>query len=282
MATAEAAGQRSGGIFRKQAMEGLSAPSDQLDQLLRVTSPRGWLALIALVAVVVGVILYGFMGTAPTTVSGQGLVLPEGGLVRVDSPGSGIIAEVHQKIGNAVGPGEAIATIRTAEGRAAEVVSPVQGHLIELLADPGNVVGPGVQVAIVEPFTYAETAVVYIPAGQGKAIQPGMQVRLSPSTAPSEEFGQIVGTVFNVSEFPVSPARLNFVVNNELITNQIAAMGSVVEVTVGIAVDPDTPSGLKWTSGEGPPFEIPDGTLTRASVILKAQPPAAKLFKPGA
>src|SRR5680860_25334 len=244
------------GVFRKQALDSLSSPSDQLDQLIHVTSPRGWLALLALVAVVVAIVVYGFFGTASTTVSGQGLFLPHGGLIRLDAPVAGTVSEVHIGVGETVTQGASVVTISTPDGDDVAVESAATGHVTEIVIDRGNVVTPGTELAVVEPADSMVTAIVYVPAGQGKAIEPGMSVRLSPSTAPSEEYGQALATVAAVSEFPVSSRRLEFVLRNDVLAEQISALGSVLEVTMEVTVDPRTPSGLAWTSGQGPPFEV--------------------------
>ncbi|MGH3147979.1 MAG: NHLP bacteriocin system secretion protein, partial [Rubrobacter sp.] len=51
---------------------------DELDQLMRVTSPRGWLALIALVALIAAAVVWGVFGTVPVQVSGDRGVLLRG------------------------------------------------------------------------------------------------------------------------------------------------------------------------------------------------------------
>lgn len=271
--------QRSG-VFRKQALDSLSSPSDQLDRLIRVTSPRGWLALLALTAVVIGVVLYGFLGTAATTVSGQGLFLPPGGLIRLDATTAGTVSEVHARIGDNVADGADVVTISTPEGKDVTVTSTAAGHITELLVDRGNVVAPGQEVAVVEPGDDESHAIVYVPAGPGKTIEPGMKVHLSPSTAPSEQYGQALAEVLTVSEFPVSSQRVEFVLRNDLLAQEITGLGSVLEVTIELVKDQDTESGLAWTSGGGPPFEVHNGTLTAASVIIDSETPAAKLFDP--
>jgi HlyD family secretion protein len=232
-----------------------------------------------LVAVVIGAILYGFLGSAPTTVTGQGLLLPPGGLIRVDAPVPGRVVNTPTSEGSEIAAGEVLARIEF-EGEIVNVVSANGGHLVELLVDAGNVVAPGQTVGVVEPESSRSTAVIYLPAGQGKAVVPGMEVHLAPSTAPSEEYGEIIAEVISISEFPVSPERLDFVVNNGLLVRQIASLGAVLEVTVGIVADPDTASGFKWTSGDGPPFEVHNGTITNATVILDEESPASKLFDP--
>jgi HlyD family secretion protein len=247
---------------------------------MRVTSSRGWIALVALVAVVAAVILYGFFGNAPTTVRGSGLLLPPGGLIQIDAAEAGTVTEIRTAIGRDVEVGYVVARMKRADGEPIDVVTPRAGHIAEVLVDSGNVIAPGTPLMVLEPAHQTANAVVYMPAGQGKSIRPGMEVHLSPSTAASEEYGEIIGIVDSISEFPVSPERLQFVVNNSLLVQQLSRLGSVLEVNVSITQDHTTVSGIKWTSGEGPPFEINNGTLTSASVILDQETPASKLFAP--
>jgi biotin carboxyl carrier protein len=266
-------------VFRQQALTSLSSPSDQLDSLLRVTSPRGWLVLVALLAVVAATVLYGFVGAVPTTVSGQGLFLPPGGLLSVDAPRSGTVTQMRGRVGLAVQPGDEVGTIAISEHDTYVVRATFSGVITEILIDAGNFISAGQALAIVEPAG-STGAVVYVAAGEGKAITPGMRVRLSPSTAPSEQYGQIEGVVGSVSQFPVSPRRLQFVLQNADLVSAIVALGSVLEVNIVVTQDPTTRSGLKWTSGKGPPFPVGNGTLTSVSVILDSESPAKKLFSP--
>ncbi|MCP3871222.1 MAG: NHLP bacteriocin system secretion protein, partial [Gammaproteobacteria bacterium] len=52
-------------MFRKKALKKLSSP-EQLDELLKVTTPHGWLALLALCAIVITIVLWGIFGRIPT------------------------------------------------------------------------------------------------------------------------------------------------------------------------------------------------------------------------
>src|SRR4051794_19821299 len=63
-------------IFRKVALERLSSP-DELDQLMHVTSPRGWIALAATALLLVSALLWAILVTIPTTVSGRGVLVGE-------------------------------------------------------------------------------------------------------------------------------------------------------------------------------------------------------------
>ena len=67
-------------LFRKAALDKLASP-ERLDVLVRVTSPTGWLALLTLGAVIVGVVIWGIVGSIPDRIDGQGILL-RGGSIR--------------------------------------------------------------------------------------------------------------------------------------------------------------------------------------------------------
>ncbi len=58
-------------IFRKVALDRLSSP-EELDQLSRITSPRGWLALAAVAGLLLALLAWSIFATIPTFVSGEG------------------------------------------------------------------------------------------------------------------------------------------------------------------------------------------------------------------
>ncbi len=65
-------------IFRKKLLDKLKSP-EQLDTLLTVTSPRSWLALLAFVLLLGAVLVWGFVSTIQTTVTGSGVLTTTGG-----------------------------------------------------------------------------------------------------------------------------------------------------------------------------------------------------------
>ena len=69
--SSEDAGNR---LFRKVALERLSSP-EQLDQLMRITSPVGWVALLALGVLLACGVLWGIWGSIPTKVKGSGILM---------------------------------------------------------------------------------------------------------------------------------------------------------------------------------------------------------------
>jgi HlyD family secretion protein len=98
-------------IFRKVALERLSSP-EQLDQLMQVTDPKGWLALCALGALLVLALLWGVWGVIPTEATGEGILLRRGGVSDLVAPGAGQIEEVLVGVGDVIAKGQPVATLR--------------------------------------------------------------------------------------------------------------------------------------------------------------------------
>lgn len=68
-------------IFRKGALERLSSP-DQLDQLMPVTSARGWIALCGVALLIAAGIAWGFLGRIETNVEASGALVRTGGVIQ--------------------------------------------------------------------------------------------------------------------------------------------------------------------------------------------------------
>lgn len=98
-------------IFRKVALERISSP-EQLDQLIVITSPAGWLALLAVGALLAAAIFWGFYGTIPAKVQGQGILLQKGGLVGIQAQNSGTVTVINVEVGDVVEKGDIVARIR--------------------------------------------------------------------------------------------------------------------------------------------------------------------------
>lgn len=127
-------------LFRKVAVDRLSSP-DQLDHMLEAVSLRSWIALAPLAGLVVIAILWGFLGSIPTKVSGKAVLIPMMGLADVTSGFSGRVVEIKARVGDRVERGQAIASlaqpdledrIRAAEGRLSELEAQEQALAREI------------------------------------------------------------------------------------------------------------------------------------------------------
>jgi HlyD family secretion protein len=398
-------------IFRKVALERLSSP-EQLDQLMQVTDPKGWLALSALGALLLTSLAWGVFGSIPTQTHGEGILLRQGGVSSLVAAENGQVEEILVGVGDVIEKGQVVARIRQEEllrqiqdsrdkladvrseyrdllryaadqrrlrdqdlaqqrinlqrtvqtlerqvelirdriaserdllkdglitkqtlltseqslntaqdqlasarlelnglelkrieadqqvdqqiqtresqirdleielrerqarlGEAARVVSSRTGRVLELLVDRGDVVSPGTALLNLEVVSENLVAVLFVPATAGKRVQPGMAVRLSPSTVKREEFGSILGKVTWAAEYPSTSRGMVRLLGNEELARKLMEEGPPIQVNVALQKDPSTPSGFRWSSSKGPTLQISSGTLATGDVVVRQEAP---------
>ncbi len=101
------------GFFRKAALEKLSTP-EKLDQLIKVTSPKGWIALLTIALVLGTGITWSFMGSVKTKLNVVGVLLG-GEIHEVVATSQGQLINLNVSIGDAVKEGEIVASVEQPE-----------------------------------------------------------------------------------------------------------------------------------------------------------------------
>jgi len=247
---------------------------DELDRMIRVTGPRGWLALVALLILVVAAVVWGVFGTIPVVVQGdEGVLLGGDSRHQVVSQTSGLVTDVRVKIGDRVKKGQVVARVRPNGGAETDVVSLFGGRLDEILIEEGMLLERGQNVAVVKEGDDPLTAFVFVPGEQGKQLKKGMKVQVLPSTVKAEEFGSIQGEVTSVSKFPVTEDEMFLLLENQSLVDTLRTGTAQLRVEVKLRKDSSTPSGFKWSSSQGPPFTITRGTLCTATFVLGEERP---------
>ncbi|HKV10045.1 MAG TPA: NHLP bacteriocin system secretion protein, partial [Thermoanaerobaculia bacterium] len=155
----------------------------------------------------------------------------------------------------------------------ARVVSNRPGRVLELLVDRGDVVNPGTPLLNLEVASEELQAVLFVPASAGKRVQPGMRVRVSPSTVKREEYGSMIGRVTWASEYPSTSRGMTRLLGNEALVQRLMQEGPPIQVNVALEKDPKTPTGYRWSSSTGPSVQISSGTLATGSVVVREERP---------
>jgi HlyD family secretion protein len=119
-------------VFRKVSLERLSSP-EQLDQILRVTSPRAWAGLAAIFLLLATAVVWGYAGSLVTTASGQGVIVRSGGVLNVVTRGEGIVMTVDVKVGESIDAGQVVATV--AQPTLATKLKDMRSSLAELIQE---------------------------------------------------------------------------------------------------------------------------------------------------
>jgi multidrug efflux pump subunit AcrA (membrane-fusion protein) len=254
-------------LFREKALAQTSSP-ERLDTLIQVTSPVGWLALIALCGLIVAALIWGILGSVPTSVMGEGILITGGVVNRIVAPVAGEVSEISVAVGDTLAEGQKVAQVA-----GVPVTSPYSGRVLQMLAGKGSYVSVGDLIFTLEPASSTMQVVVYVPLTEAKRIKPGMKAQISPSTVKREEYGFMPGTVRTVAEFPSTAQSIGATLVNDELVKTFTQMSAPVEIRIDLQPDPNTTSGYRWSSPSGPPLKLSNGTLLSASIVVEEQRP---------
>ena len=97
-------------LLRKASVEKLSSP-EQLDMLMRVTSPMGWVALVAIGAIIVAAIVWSVTFPMPVKVDGRGFMVRGEAVQEVQILVGGTIQTLEVKTGDTIEAGTVVARL---------------------------------------------------------------------------------------------------------------------------------------------------------------------------
>ena len=101
-------------VFRRASLERLVSP-EQLDTLIRVTTPTGWAVHLTLLALLAAVVVWGVLGSITTTIEGQGIIVTSGGVRTIQHISGGRVTDIAVRPGDLVEKGEVIARVNQDE-----------------------------------------------------------------------------------------------------------------------------------------------------------------------
>ena len=252
--------------FRSRAVEKIESP-EQLDTRIKPAKPGTWIALVALLAAVIVALVWSIVSTVPVSVGGTGFFLPKDGWNSVEAATAGIVSVLDVQVNDPVVSGEALALITDASGNAVTVRSPVTGYVVEVAVSQQEFVSPGTQMAVIRPLNDTLVVHAYIPTGLAHEIPVGSETQVSPSTVAPSAYGYLKGRVESVAPFPATQQRLQEVLQNQSLVQQVSSSGPVTEVLMSLE-PAHTPSGYAWSIGEGPSYAALTGGLPAEVTIV--------------
>jgi HlyD family secretion protein len=101
-------------IFRQASLDRLASP-DQLDQLVQVTSPTGWLALSGCGLLIAAALVWSVQGELPTNVVGNCIFMKSGGIKEVTFTAGGRVTDLAVREGDIIEQGQIIARVQQVE-----------------------------------------------------------------------------------------------------------------------------------------------------------------------
>jgi HlyD family secretion protein len=179
--------------------------------------------------------------------------------------------------------------------RNSHIKSHVYGQVSEVLAPNDELTKEGSPVVLLhspraerggdDPDSPYES-IVFVPAGEGKKIEVGHKVEVSPATVKREEHGFIRGRVVSVSELPATKLAMEAALAHpELVDSFLKRFAPGVLLRVHIKLEELTPSDMaargqagaklqnqfRWSSSSGPAQPLKTGTMCQAAIVVKKQ-----------
>lgn len=157
-----------------------------------------------------------------------------------------------------------------------QIISQHSGRILEVTATLGQVVSPASSLATIEAENSQGklVGVTYFPIKEGRKIQPGMSIQITPQNV-KHNFGGILGTVTNISNLPITKAaNVSKVGNPDIVESLLGQQPKeLIKVVSELKLDPNTPSGYKWSSSQGPNLQIASGTTTVVRAKVQERTP---------
>jgi len=177
---------------------------------------------------------------------------------------------------------ESISLLEQLIDERSRIVSPYDGRVVEIGAKKFDRLSVGTSVATLELGDGSQgglQTIMYIPAQVGKKITPGMEASINPTSVNKEEYGNLLGRVVSVSEYPATQQSMMNTLGNEAFVRELSGAGAaLLEVRIEMLTDPATPSGYRWSTKEGPPMKLESGTPMTGSITLYKQKPITNVF----
>lgn len=163
-----------------------------------------------------------------------------------------------------------------------QIISKRSGRILEITITPGQVVNAGTRLGSIDEEIPSSklTAITYLSIADGKKVQPGMTLQITPQTVKRERFGGIVGKVSTVSPFPVTKEGAASVIGNPDVVQGLVSQKTdgVIQINADLATDAGTISGYRWSSSQGPAMKISSGTTTTVRVKVEERTPISYVF----
>jgi HlyD family secretion protein len=164
--------------------------------------------------------------------------------------------------------------------RDGNIYSQYSGRVAEVMAAVGVVMPAGGRLLTIEAEQTdgGLVSISYFPVRDGKRIQPGMQLQITPDTVERERFGGILGTVFAVSPTPVTKEGVTGTIGNQELVQSLMPGGAFIEVRARLEADPGTASGYRWSSSRGPDMKVTSGLTHATRVTIEQRAPVTYLL----
>lgn len=266
-------------LYRKSSLEKLSNP-EQLDRAITISSPMSWFVLLGVALIIVATVIWSILGTLPTTVTVNGIIVAPENAGAIYCGHSGTITAVTKKTGDIINVGDEIAKMKSSDGKEIAVKATQSGTITAILVENEVSVYAGSEIARYTPDVDQDQIVVcYVPLVTAKQLKKDMDVLVYPTSIDSQKYGHMECQIESVGEYAATTSNMWYVVGaDNLIAEQFVANGPVVPIVCRFKTDSSTKSGLYWTSDNAKGLTVSNGSIVSAKIVVDECAPITKLI----
>lgn len=268
-------------IFRKSVLEKRSS-QDQLDTMLKISSPLSWVALLGVTLVVIVTVVWAFIGRIPMTVASSGIVSSPDSTNSVFSNTSGTVTRVYFSRGEKVYIGDVLMDIKTDREENVKVISDQVGYISEIVKPEGTSITQNSEVLRISPETTGHQVVVcYVLTSDAQKIKRGDSAYISLSSSDSKRYGHMVGRVINIDAGAASLDSQNKVLGKDTnLSKTFSPEGkAVTAITCELYPSTESVSGYFWSNKKGNQLMVNNRDICSVKIITKQVRPIEKLFE---
>lgn len=258
-------------MFRARATTKRS--DEDLDRPFRLVSVPAFVALLLAFLIISGGALWLFGGQVSVRVPAAGVIVNPPENVEVVTAVGGVVESGPPPEGQVLEQGQVVAQIRAADGTLSSVMAPTRGTVVSLGTATNAPVVAGEAIVTLAHDEVPMIGIVFAPTNTVPGIVPGDPVNVQPISADVASYGLLSGTVQSLTSLPVSAERVEALVTDPALAEQIMAAGTVHEITVALATAPDDPSQLVWSAGAGPTKPPVSGEIISTQIVIAEQSP---------
>lgn len=170
----------------------------------------------------------------------------------------------------------------SAAGATEEITAKVSGTVVDIPVEKDQVVSQGTEVVKIKSDSGVEEEEqivrCYVVLSDGKKLEEGMEVVVTPSTVSEDEYGHMTGTVTSVGTYTVSSTEMLQMLGDEVMVQGFQQQGPCVEVLISLDKDESTASGYAWSNRKGETVTVDENTPVTAKVRVKEDAPISKLI----
>lgn len=268
-------------LYRKSSLERISSP-DQLDTMLKISSPMSWLALAGATLIVVITIIWAFIGRIPMTVTTTGIVTSPDGTNAVYSNTAGTVTKVFVARGDKIYEKDVLMEVETDRKETVQILSDQVGFVGEIVAPEGSIITPNSEVLRLSPNTDSHQVVVcYVLTADAQKIKRGDNAYISLPSSDSKSYGHMVGRVINIDAGAASQNAQKKVLGSENNLNKSFSSDgkAVTAVTCELYPSDSSVSGYFWSNTKGDQLAVNNRDMCSVKIITKQVKPIEKLFE---